>query len=183
MSSFASSAASRARLSSLGHSVRVVGGVGERLPLADASADAIVCTLTLCSVRSPEAVLAEVRRVLKPRGTFLFVEHVLSPTDSGLRAQQVALTPLQVLQSPAISRMQPPICNLSSAISRMHVHLHKHLSSVNASPCPWIYPPLHRWRAPTVAVSTGAHWTRSEPRDSQQWTLRNLISAVSETQR
>lgn len=96
MSPFAFKAASAAGLDRAGHSVRVVQGVGEALPLADGSADAVVCTLTLCSARSPAAVLAEVRRVLKPGGAFLFVEHVLSPTSESLAKTQRALTPLQV---------------------------------------------------------------------------------------
>jgi ubiquinone/menaquinone biosynthesis C-methylase UbiE len=39
---------------------RCVHGVSEALPLADASCDAVVCTLTLCSVIDPAASLAEV---------------------------------------------------------------------------------------------------------------------------
>jgi len=79
-----------------GHSLREVHGVAEALPLATSSVDAVVCTLTLCSVPEPSRALAEVRRVLKPGGRFLFLEHVLSESDPGLAAQQVALTPMQV---------------------------------------------------------------------------------------
>jgi len=78
------------------NALRVVHGVSEALPLEDASCDAVVCTLTLCSVVSPEASLAEIKRVLKPGGKFLFWEHVLSETDDALRRQQIALTPAQV---------------------------------------------------------------------------------------
>lgn len=60
----------------------------ESLPLADASVDAVVCTLVLCSVDDPERVVAEVRRVLRPGGRFHFIEHVQAPADSGLRAVQ-----------------------------------------------------------------------------------------------
>lgn len=48
----------------------------ERLPLDDASIDHVVGTLVLCSVADPPAVLAEIRRVLKPGGSYHFVEHV-----------------------------------------------------------------------------------------------------------
>ena len=96
MAEYAQAAANRAGLAARGTSVRTVHGVGEALPLADASADAVVCTLTLCSVPEPAQTLAEVRRVLKPGGRFLFVEHVLSETDDSLAAMQRALTPLQV---------------------------------------------------------------------------------------
>lgn len=51
----------------------------ERILLADASVDTVLCTWTLCSIPFVEQALAEVRRVLKPEGQFLFVEHGLSP--------------------------------------------------------------------------------------------------------
>ena len=71
-------------------------GVSEALPLADGSCDAVVCTLTLCSVLEPQKSVAEIKRVLKPGGKFLFWEHVLSETDDELKRQQIALTPQQV---------------------------------------------------------------------------------------
>lgn len=46
------------------------------LPLGDGEADAVVATLVLCTVPAPGAVLAEVRRVLRPGGRFVFLEHV-----------------------------------------------------------------------------------------------------------
>ena len=79
-----------------GFSVRVVHGVGEALPLSSGSADAVVCTLTLCSVPQPERALAEIRRVLRPGGQFLFLEHVLSETDQRMATLQRALSPAQV---------------------------------------------------------------------------------------
>ena len=76
--------------------LRIVHGVSEALPLADGSCDAVVCTLTLCSVLEPQKSVAEIKRVLKPGGKFLFWEHVLSETDEDLKRQQIALTPQQV---------------------------------------------------------------------------------------
>jgi SAM-dependent methyltransferase len=49
---------------------------GERIDLPDASADAVISSLVLCSVRDPDAVLTEIRRVLRPGGRFSFAEHV-----------------------------------------------------------------------------------------------------------
>lgn len=66
-------------------------GTAEALPFADASADAVVSTLVLCSVADPAAVLAEARRVLRPGGRFVFVEHVAAPPASRLRRVQRAL--------------------------------------------------------------------------------------------
>jgi SAM-dependent methyltransferase len=65
----------------------------ERLDLPDSSADAVVCTLVLCSVADPRTVLAHVRRVLRPGGVFLFIEHVAAPHGSCLRRVQRALRP------------------------------------------------------------------------------------------
>ena len=69
-------------------------GMAERLPADDNSMDAVVSTLVLCSVRDPEGVLREVRRVLKPGGRFLFVEHVAAPPGTRLRRVQTAIRPL-----------------------------------------------------------------------------------------
>jgi ubiquinone/menaquinone biosynthesis C-methylase UbiE len=51
-------------------------GSAERLPLETASVDAVVATLVLCSVDDVAAALGEIRRVLKPGGRFVFIEHV-----------------------------------------------------------------------------------------------------------
>ncbi len=75
--------------------VRFVHGVGEALPLADASVDAVVSTLALCSVADQAQTLKEIRRVLRPGGKFVFLEHVLSETDPKFARLQVALTPMQ----------------------------------------------------------------------------------------
>ena len=56
--------------------VRVVQTEAESLPFEDQSFDTVVSTLVLCTVRDPDATLAEIRRVLKPGGRFLFLEHV-----------------------------------------------------------------------------------------------------------
>lgn len=48
----------------------------EQLPVDDASFDAVVSTLVLCTVRDLPRSLAEIRRVLRPGGEFRFVEHV-----------------------------------------------------------------------------------------------------------
>jgi ubiquinone/menaquinone biosynthesis C-methylase UbiE len=64
----------------------------EELPLANASIDTIVMTWTLCSIPNPAKALQQMRRVLKPNGQFLFIEHGRSP-DPGVVAWQDRLTP------------------------------------------------------------------------------------------
>jgi ubiquinone/menaquinone biosynthesis C-methylase UbiE len=54
----------------------VVRAGAEALPFADASFDVAVSTMVLCTVPDPEAALAELRRVLRPSGCLLYVEHL-----------------------------------------------------------------------------------------------------------
>jgi ubiquinone/menaquinone biosynthesis C-methylase UbiE len=58
--------------------VRVVAGHGTALPAEDASFDAAVASLVLCSISDVGGALAEIRRVLKPGGELRFFEHVRS---------------------------------------------------------------------------------------------------------
>jgi SAM-dependent methyltransferase len=60
----------------------------ERTDLPDESADVVVSSLVLCTVRDVDQVLAEVRRVLRPGGRFVFVEHVAAPDGTALRRLQ-----------------------------------------------------------------------------------------------
>lgn len=48
----------------------------EELPLREGSVDAVVATLVLCSVPHLDRALLEIRRVLRPGGRFVFLEHV-----------------------------------------------------------------------------------------------------------
>jgi SAM-dependent methyltransferase len=65
----------------------VVEAPAEGIPLDDASVDTVVSTLVLCTVKDPEQVLAEVARVLRPGGSFLFAEHVRSASTRTARWQ------------------------------------------------------------------------------------------------
>ncbi|MHA1598154.1 MAG: class I SAM-dependent methyltransferase [Alphaproteobacteria bacterium] len=53
----------------------------EEIPFDDKSFDTVLSTWTLCSISGVEAALKEMRRVLKPGGELLFIEHGLSPDD------------------------------------------------------------------------------------------------------
>ena len=61
---------------------------GERIDVDDASVDGVVGTLVLCGVDDPAAVVAEVRRILKPGGTYFFLEHVAAEPGTRLRRVQ-----------------------------------------------------------------------------------------------
>jgi len=71
--------------------VEVLAAPAETLPLHDASADAVISTLVLCSVRDLDRSLAEIRRILRPGGRLVLIEHVA--THGPLGAAQRVLAP------------------------------------------------------------------------------------------
>ena len=72
-------------------SVDLRTGTAEHTGLDDGVADVVVSTLVLCSVDDPARALAEVRRILKPGGPFIFLEHVAAPPRTALRLLQRAI--------------------------------------------------------------------------------------------
>lgn len=95
MEKYARGAADAAGLSP--ENFKFVQAVGEALPLDDASVDAVIGTLVLCSVKDVHRTLQEVKRVLKPGGLYLFVEHVAAKDGTSLKLLQKILNPLQQL--------------------------------------------------------------------------------------
>jgi SAM-dependent methyltransferase len=73
--------------------VELLSCSAERIPLDAAVADSAVSTWTLCTIADPGAALREIRRVLKPAGHLLFIEHGQAP-DAGVEAWQNRLTPI-----------------------------------------------------------------------------------------
>ena len=68
----------RKRAGRVGRKVETTTAPVESLPFEDASFDTVVGSLLLCSVDDQDRALAEIRRVLKPGGQYLFLEHVRS---------------------------------------------------------------------------------------------------------
>lgn len=68
--------------------IRVVDGVAGRLPAQDASFDAGVVSLVLCTVPDQGEALAEIFRVIRPGGELRFYEHVVSERPRGARVQR-----------------------------------------------------------------------------------------------
>lgn len=68
--------------------VDVIDGHGDHIPLADGTADAVVCSLVLCSVPDQATALAEAHRVLRPGGELRYYEHVAEPPGTLARRWQ-----------------------------------------------------------------------------------------------
>ncbi|NOT62373.1 MAG: class I SAM-dependent methyltransferase [Acidobacteria bacterium] len=77
-----------------------------RLPFADGAFDTVVTTLTLCSIGDVMAALAEMRRVLKSDGQFLFFEHGRSD-DARVAARQDRFNPLQKIVGAGCNMNRP----------------------------------------------------------------------------
>jgi len=78
----------RRRVERSATAAEVVEAPAESLPFEDASFDTVVSTMVLCTAGDPRAAVAEISRVLRPGGRFLFCEHVLSDAPRLARWQQ-----------------------------------------------------------------------------------------------
>src|SRR3954468_16632123 len=99
-----------------GHSLpaRIVHAPAEALPVEDASVDYVVSTLVLCTVNDPAKALAEIRRVLKPGGKLVFLEHVRSRNPQ-LARLQTRPQPLQYRLGHGCHCNRPTLDNLKAA--------------------------------------------------------------------
>jgi ubiquinone/menaquinone biosynthesis C-methylase UbiE len=75
------------RADALGRWVLLVQADAQALPFADCSFDTVVCTLGLCSVPDERAAIDQMRRVLRPGGRLLLLDHTAAP-NRVLRAGQ-----------------------------------------------------------------------------------------------
>ncbi len=85
----------RDRAGRLGIEADLRPGDAQRLDFPDASFDSVVFTLALCTIPDAARAVAEARRVLRPGGRLLLLEHVRSPLLP-VRALQRALEPLSI---------------------------------------------------------------------------------------
>ena len=86
-------AKAEARAAAIKPEVRVLGISGEELPIDNNQFDTVVCTWTMCSIPNPYRAVDEMRRVLKPGGRLIFVEHGRSD-DPGIVKWQRRIEPL-----------------------------------------------------------------------------------------
>ena len=83
-------AIARQRAADLGREVDLRDGDAERLPFDDASFDTVLCALSLCTIPSPVAAVGEMRRVLRPGGRLLLLDHIGSTWPPLYAAQWLA---------------------------------------------------------------------------------------------
>jgi len=83
----------RKRADELGVDADLREGDAQQLPFADASFDTVVCTLSLCNIPDDRRAIAEMKRVLRPGGRLLLLDHVRASSKVWLAAQRV-LEPL-----------------------------------------------------------------------------------------
>jgi ubiquinone/menaquinone biosynthesis C-methylase UbiE len=69
-------------------------GSAENLPVEDESIDTVVSTHVLCSVKDIDRSLQEIKRILKPGGNFIFIEHVAGECNSWTRKVQDGINPI-----------------------------------------------------------------------------------------
>ncbi len=71
-------ALARGRSAATGVRVALTEGDAQALPFGDATFDTVVCTWAMCSVPDERATVLEMRRVLKPGGRLILVDHIRS---------------------------------------------------------------------------------------------------------
>lgn len=83
----------REKVTASGRAADVIEAPAEKLPFEDGEFDYAAATLVLCTVPDPAASLAEIRRVLKPGGKLLLLEHVRSDDPASAKWQDRLETP------------------------------------------------------------------------------------------
>ena len=138
-----------------GTNLEVREGVAEALPFPDASVDVVVGTMVLCSVTSVAASLAEVRRVLKPGGRYLFSEHTKAPDGWNLLATaQTVASPLQLALANGCHLRRDPLPDITARFGAAHVRARSFVLGNTGRRPPW---PPHFLLAPhVVGVATKA---------------------------
>jgi len=92
----------------------IKGGIAEDLPYNDDYFDTVVVTFTLCSVQDVKRTLSEARRVLKPNGKLLFLEHGASP-DARVAKWQNRIEPIWKPLAGGCHLTRPVIASIASS--------------------------------------------------------------------
>jgi len=84
--------------------VQICDGTAEQIPAEDESFDCVVAFIVFCCVSNPGAALKDIKRVLKPGGYFVFLEHVAAPEGTSIRRWQDRLNPIWRIVGDNINR-------------------------------------------------------------------------------
>jgi ubiquinone/menaquinone biosynthesis C-methylase UbiE len=95
--------------------VKVVDSTAGELPAEDGSADAVVATLMFCSVPDVGAALAEIRRVLRPGGQLIFMEHVRGDSRACQYVQRLADATIRPALMGGCRAYRDPVAAIKSA--------------------------------------------------------------------
>jgi ubiquinone/menaquinone biosynthesis C-methylase UbiE len=135
----------RKRIAQIPFPVHVEHITAETLPYPARQFDSVVSTWTLCTISDVEKALKEIRRVLKPTGTFLFLEHGRSD-DARVAAWQDRLNPIQNIIG--------CVCNLNRRIDQLitksGLHI-RHLDRFTMEHVPRIAGEMYRGQAVPIS--------------------------------
>lgn len=112
--------------------VVLAGGDAQSIPLADGACDAALMAFVLCTVPDPAQALAEVRRVVRPGGSFHFLEHGAA-ARAGVLALQHLLDPLEVRLAGGCHLTRRPL----ELVRRAGLEVEWHESGRARGPAPW----------------------------------------------
>ena len=113
----------------------------ESLAVPDASFDAVVSSLVLCSVAAPERALAEILRVLRPGGRFVFIEHVVAHGEPVRLRWQRRVEPIWKRVAGNCHLTRDTEAAIGAAGLRIQTLQHDHLQN----PMPLIRPCIRGW--------------------------------------
>ena len=132
--SLALKAMAAARVDAAPFPVDLVGMAAESIPLDDRSVDTVLTTWTLCTIPEVTVALGEMRRVLRPDGRLIFVEHGRAP-EARIAGWQDRLNPIQ--------RRLAGGCNLNRKIDELIAGAGFRITRIEADylkgPKPWSY--------------------------------------------
>lgn len=129
----------RQRATPLKHPIRLLRADATRIPLPDESFDAVVAVHVLCTIADPDAALREARRLLRPSGRLIFIEHVAGPPGSPKRRRQQCWAPLWRRLTDGCNPDRDTAASLRNAgFAELHLH------SIDL-PYPLVGPHIHGW--------------------------------------
>ena len=96
--------------------------------------DSALCTFTLCTIPDVDAALAEVRRIVRPGGTFHFLEHGLAP-DEPVRRWQQRLNPVEQRLAGGCQLTRDPVALVTAAGLQVVESSARYMKG----PKPWTY--------------------------------------------